>query len=76
MDTAAIRANTVTNPDDPEACYYYVDFPEKKIRYIVADTTDSLRTDRVLTAKKPGECVVLAIAPNGDKELFAVRCDE
>ena len=54
MDTVAIRANTVTNPDDPEACYYYVDFPEKRIRYIVADTTDSLRTDRTYWAVKYG----------------------
>ena len=54
MDTAAIREHAVTNPDDPEACYYYVDFPERKIRYIVADTTDSLRTDRVYWAVKYG----------------------
>ena len=54
MDTAAIRANAVTNPDDPEACYYYVDFPEKRIRWIVADTTDSLRTDRTYWAVKYG----------------------
>ena len=54
MDTAAIRERAVTNPDDPEACYYYVDFPEKGIRYIVADTTDSLRTDRTYWAVKYG----------------------
>ena len=54
MDTAAVRTNAVTNPDDPEACYYYVDFPEKKIRYIVADTTDSVRTDRAYWAVKYG----------------------
>ena len=54
MDTAAIRANAVTNPDDPEACYYYVDFPEKRIRWIVADTTDSIRTDRSYWAVKYG----------------------
>ena len=54
MDTAAIRANAITNPDDPEACYYYVDFPEKRIRWIVADTTDSLRTDRTYWAVKYG----------------------
>ena len=46
MDTAAVKANAVTNPDDPEACYYYVDFPKAGIRYIVADTTDSIRKDR------------------------------
>ena len=54
MDTAAIRANAITNPDDSEACYYYVDFPEKRIRWIVADTTDSLRTDRTYWAVKYG----------------------
>ena len=31
----------VTNPDDPVACYYYVDNPETRLRYVVADTTDS-----------------------------------
>ena len=54
MDTAAIRAHAVTNGDDREACYYYVDFPERRIRWIVADTTDSLRTDRTYWAVKYG----------------------
>ena len=54
MDTAAVRANAVTNPDDPEACYYYVDFPESRIRYIVADTTDSVRNDRTYWAVQYG----------------------
>ena len=54
MDTAAVRANAVTNNDDPEACYYYVDFPKAKVRYIVADTTDSIRTDRSYWAVKYG----------------------
>ena len=54
MDTAAIRENAVSNPDDPEACYYYVDFTEKRLRWIVADTTDSLRTDRSYWAIKYG----------------------
>ena len=54
MDTAAIRARAVTNAADPEACYYYVDFPESRIRWIVADTTDSLRTDRTYWAVKYG----------------------
>ena len=54
MDTAAIRANAVTNPDDPEACDYFVDFPEKRIRWIVADTTDSLRADRSYWALQYG----------------------
>ena len=35
----------VTNLDDPEACYYYFDNQQAKLRYIVADTTDSV-TDR------------------------------
>lgn len=34
--------SVVTNPDDPEACYYYFDNPDAKIRYVVADTTDSI----------------------------------
>ena len=54
MDTAAVRERAVTNPDDPEACYYYVDFPERRIRWIVADTTDSIRTDRTYWAVKYG----------------------
>ena len=36
------RRGVVTNPDDPEACYYYFDNPLTKLRYIVADTTDSV----------------------------------
>ena len=36
------RRGVVTNPDDPEACYYYFDNPKAKIRTIVADTTDSV----------------------------------
>ena len=36
------RRGAVTNPDDPEACYYYFDNPLAKLRYIVADTTDSV----------------------------------
>jgi len=54
MDTAAVRANAVTNKGDPEACYYYVDFPNAKVRYIVADTTDGIRTDRAFWAVKYG----------------------
>ena len=54
MDTAAVRTNVVTNADDPEACYYYVDFPKVRIRYIVADTTDSVRTDRTYWALNYG----------------------
>ena len=54
MGTAAVRTNAVTNQDDPEACYYYVDCPESRIRYIVADTTDSVRTDRTYWAVQYG----------------------
>ena len=54
MDTAGVKANAVTNADDPEACYYYVDCPKSKLRYIVADTTDSIRTDRTYWAVKYG----------------------
>ena len=50
MDTAAVKANAVTNLDDSEACCYYVDFPGERIRYIVADTTDSVRKDRTYWA--------------------------
>ena len=54
METAAVRGNAITNPDDPEACYYYFDSPGTGIRYIVADTTDSIRTDRQYWAVKYG----------------------
>ena len=54
MDTTAVKANAVTNPEDPEACYYYVDFPKVGIRYIVADTTDSIRADRTYWAVQYG----------------------
>lgn len=40
------RRGAVTNPDDPEACYYYFDNPAAKLRYIVADTTDSVTSAR------------------------------
>lgn len=39
-------ANVVTNAADPEACYYYFDNAAAKIRYIVADTTDSIDVKR------------------------------
>lgn len=41
MGSKACRS-VVTNPDDPEACYYYFDNPAAKVRYVVADTTDSI----------------------------------
>jgi hypothetical protein len=43
---------------------------QKRYRYF--NDVAEISNDGVLTAKKPGEAVVLAIAPNGDKELFAV----
>ena len=54
MDTAAIKANAVTNLDDQAACYYYVDFPKARVRYIVADTTDSISCDRTYWAVQYG----------------------
>ena len=47
---------------------------QKRIRYFqdIAEISPA----GLLTAKKPGESVVLAIAPNGDKEIFAVVCEE
>ena len=39
-------ANVVTNAADPEACYYYFDNAAAKIRYIVADTTDTIDPQR------------------------------
>ena len=36
------------------------------------DGVASISPDGVLTAKKPGESVVLAILPDGSKEFFAV----
>lgn len=35
-------ADIVTNKDDPTACYYYFDNAAAKIRYIFADTTDTV----------------------------------
>ena len=34
--------DVVRPADDPEACYYYFDNPEQRIRYCVFDTTDSI----------------------------------
>ncbi|HPC49614.1 MAG TPA: metallophosphoesterase family protein [Kiritimatiellia bacterium] len=54
MDTAAVRQRAVVNTDDPEACYYYADFPERRMRYIVADTSDRVREDRTFWAVEYG----------------------
>lgn len=37
-----IAADAVRPSDDPEACYYYVDDAERRLRYCVFDTTDSI----------------------------------
>lgn len=47
-------AGAVTNTDDPTACYYYVDNASAKIRYIVADTTDSINPNAKFWAVKSG----------------------
>ena len=39
-------AEVVTNAADPEACYYYFDNAAARMRYIVADTTDSITSSR------------------------------
>ena len=44
----------VTNAADPEACYYYFDNPAGRIRYIVADTTDSITDSRPFWAVVSG----------------------
>ena len=54
MDTDAVRKRAVTNPDDPEACYYYVDEPAARLRYIVADSSDRIATDRTYWAVEYG----------------------
>ena len=33
----------VFNPEEPDACYYYADDPVVRFRYVVADTTDSVK---------------------------------
>lgn len=35
--------SAVTNPDDADSCYYYFDDASSRFRYIIADTTDSVR---------------------------------
>ena len=47
-------AAAVTNAADPEACYYYYDNPAGRIRYIVADTTDSITDSRPFWAVVSG----------------------
>ena len=76
MDTAAVREKVVTNPDDPEGCYYWFDSPGTGVRYIVADTTDSIRTDRTYWAVKYGigERQLMWLAENALMTLPAGWC--
>ena len=46
LDTAAVRARAVACPDAPDACCYYADLPETRVRLVVADTHDSIFADR------------------------------
>ena len=46
MRTKAVRHRAVVCDADPEAFCYYVDFPERRMRYIVADTTDRTVANR------------------------------
>ena len=43
LDTAAVRSRAVV---DPGSCAYFVDFPESRFRLVVADTSDSVTTER------------------------------
>ena len=61
----ADRVNVSPHPDNKW---------QKRYRYY--NDIAEISPDGVLTAKRPGECVVLATAPNGDRELFVVRCEE
>lgn len=54
MDTEAVKKRAVTNAEDPEACYYYIDEPAAKLRYIVADSSDSIAKDRTYWAVEYG----------------------
>ena len=46
--------DVVVNSGDPAACYYYVDVPAAKLRYIVADSTDTEEAGNVGWAVKNG----------------------
>ena len=43
LDTAAVRARATT---DPGSCAYCADFPEARVRLVVADTSDSVTQER------------------------------
>jgi len=43
--SGAMNGNVYRNGSDPGCCYYYFDTAESKLRYIVFDTTDSVRSE-------------------------------
>ena len=53
LGTAAARS-VVSNSDDPEAAYYYIDNPDARVRYVVADTTDTIAASRAYWAVECG----------------------
>lgn len=59
-------SSVVTNENDPDACYYYFDNRQAKIRYIVADTSDSVSSSRKYWAvvNGMGEAQLLWLASN------------
>lgn len=59
-------SSVVTNENDPDACYYYFDNRQAKIRYIVADTSDSVSSSRKYWAvvNGMGEKQLLWLASN------------
>lgn len=48
------RGNFVTNEKDADACYGYFDNPRSKVRYIIADTTDSVDLTQKVCGVVPG----------------------
>ncbi len=43
LDTAAVRSHATV---DPGSCAFFIDYPESRFRLIVADTSDSVTTER------------------------------
>ena len=48
------RGDFVTNEKDPDSCYGYFDNPRSKMRYIIADTTDSVDLSQPVCGVMPG----------------------
>lgn len=48
------RGDLVTNEKDADACYGYFDNPRSKVRYIIADTTDSVDLTQKVCGVVPG----------------------